>query len=144
VANKHGRVAGTNIGGGKAAFPGVLGSSCFKVFHLEVASTGLNASEARHAGFKPKETTIQGAALAHSYPDHGSLQLRLVADGDTGRLLGAQGVGTRGVVSRVNILAAALTSGATVEELAWLDLAYAPPFSGAWDPIHIAAQKLLG
>jgi hypothetical protein len=67
----------------------------------------------------------------------------MTADSDSGRLLGAQAVGGDGVVSRVNILAAALTANLPVQELAYIDLAYAPPFSGAWDPIHIAAQQLL-
>ena len=69
--------------------------------------------------------------------------LPIFADTENGRLLGAQAVGGDGVVSRINGLAVALTAGLSLEELAYLDLAYAPPFSGAWDPIHIAAQKLL-
>ncbi len=143
IANKQGRIAGANIGGQRLSFPGIVGSICFKVFGLEVASTGLIEEEAREAGFEPVSATIKGVSRAHAYPGASELRLRLVADASTGRLLGAQGVGGGGVVSRINALATALTGGLSLEELAYLDLAYAPPFSGAWDPIHIAAQRLL-
>ena len=143
IANKHGRIAGANIGGQSLSFPGIVGSICFKVFGLEVASTGLTEEEAREAGLKPISAAIRGVSRAHSYPGASELQLRLVAESEGGRLLGAQGVGAEGVVSRINALATALTGGLSVEELAYLDLAYAPPFSGAWDPVHIAAQRLL-
>ena len=143
IANKQGRVAGANIGGQDLTFPGIVGSSCFKVFNLEVASTGLTEQESTEAGFDPSSVTIQGVSRPHGFPGAAKLWLRLVADRDSGRLLGAQGVGGGGVVSRINILAAALTAGLSVQELAYIDLAYAPPFSGSWDPVHIAAQQLL-
>jgi NADPH-dependent 2,4-dienoyl-CoA reductase/sulfur reductase-like enzyme len=143
IANKQGRIAGTNIGGQKAVFPGIVGSMCFKVFNLEVASTGLTLEEAKKVGFQADSFTIQGVSKAHSYPNSRELRIRLVADTEAGRFLGAQSVGGDGVVSRINALAVALTGGLSLEELAYVDLAYAPPFSGAWDPIHIAAQQLL-
>jgi len=143
IANKQGRIAGANIGGQDLSFPGIVGSICFKVFDLEVASTGLTEDEAREVGLKPVSATIQGRSKAHSYPGSRDLRVRLVADTENGRLLGAQAVGGDGAVSRINALATGLTGGITLEELAYLDLAYAPPFSGAWDPIHIAAQQLM-
>ena len=143
IANKQGRVAGANIGGQDLIFPGIVGSSCFKVFDLEVASTGLTEKEAKEEGFDATSVTIRGVSKPHGYPGAEKLWLRMVADKDSGRLLGAQGVGGDGVVSRINILSAVLTAGLSVQELAYLDLAYAPPFSGSWDPIHIAAQQLL-
>jgi NADPH-dependent 2,4-dienoyl-CoA reductase/sulfur reductase-like enzyme len=143
TANKQGRVAGANIGGQEVTFPGILGSHCFKVFGLEVAGTGLNEDEARKAGLAAAGATIQGVSRAHSYPSTKRLWLRLVADRGSGRLVGAQAVGGEGVVARINILAGALAGGLSIEEVAYLDLAYAPPFSGSWDPIHIAAQQLL-
>ena len=103
----------------------------------------MTEEEARKAGLKAASATIQGVSKAHSFPGSGELHLRLVADTETGRLLGAQAVGSDGVVSRINTLATGLTAGLSLEALAYLDLAYAPPFSGAWDPMHIAAQKLL-
>jgi NADPH-dependent 2,4-dienoyl-CoA reductase/sulfur reductase-like enzyme len=143
IANKQGRIAGANIGGQNISFAGIVGSICFKVFNLEVASTGLTEEEAQEVGLNAASVTIQGASRAHSFPGSGQLHIRLVADTENGRLLGAQAVGSDGVVSRINALAAALTGGLSLEELAYLDLAYAPPFSAAWDPIHVAAQKLL-
>jgi NADPH-dependent 2,4-dienoyl-CoA reductase/sulfur reductase-like enzyme len=143
IANKQGRIAGANIGGQNLSFPGIVGSVCFKVFDLEVASTGLTEEEAQKAGLEANSVTIQGNSRGHSYPGSRMLWLRLVAEAGTGRFLGAQGVGGDGVVSRINALAAALTGGLSLEELGYLDLAYAPPFSGAWDLIHIAAQQLL-
>jgi CoA-dependent NAD(P)H sulfur oxidoreductase len=143
TANKQGRVAGANIGGQDVTFPGIVGSQCFKVFGLEVACTGLTEDEARQVGLTPVSATIQGVSRAHSYPGTKRLWLRLVADTGTGRLLGAQAVGGEGVVARINVLAGALAGGLSLEEIAYLDLAYAPPFSGAWDPVHIAAQQLL-
>jgi NADPH-dependent 2,4-dienoyl-CoA reductase/sulfur reductase-like enzyme len=143
IANKQGRIAGANIGGQSLSFPGIVGSICFRVFGLEVASTGLTENEAREAGLKPVSATIKGVSKAHIYPGAAELRLRVVAEAEGGRLLGAQGVGGDGVVSRINALATALTGGLSLEDLAYLDLAYAPPFSGAWDPVHIAAQQLL-
>ena len=143
IANKQGRIAGANIGGQNLSFPGIVGSICFKVFELEVASTGLSEAEAQKAGLDVSGVTIQGNSRAHSYPGSRMLWLRLIAEVGTGRLIGAQGVGGDGVVSRINALAVALTAGLALDELGYLDLAYAPPFSGAWDIIHIAAQQLL-
>lgn len=143
VANKQGRVAGTNIGGGEAIFPGVVGASCLKVFDLEVATTGINEAEAVAAGFAPKAVTIAGRSRAHSYPGSKPLWLRLIADSASGKLIGAQCVGAEGAVNRINALSLAVTAGMTVDQLAMVDFAYAPPFSGSWDPIHIGAQKLM-
>ncbi len=143
IANKQGRVAGSNIGGREAVFPGIVGSYCLKVFGLEVAGTGMTMDDVRSAGMKAQCVAIEGESRAHSYPGGGSLKISLVGDSENGRLLGAQAIGGEGAVSRINALAAGLTTGITVEELAYLDFAYAPPFSGAWDPIHIAARQLL-
>ncbi len=142
IANKQGRVAGRNVGGGSAVFPGIVGSQCFKVFDLEVASTGLDEREAAASGFHPVSVLIWGNAIAGSMPGSKKLGLKLVADRATGRLLGGQAAGEAGAVSRINTLACALWAGLSVDELAWLDLAYSPPVAAAWDPIHIAAQQL--
>ena len=142
IANKQGRVAGVNIGGGTAVFPGIVGSQSFKVFNLEVAATGLDEREAKESGFSPASTLVWGNALAGSMPQNSKLGLKLIADRSTGMLLGAQAVGEKGAVARINSLAVALWAGLTLDDVGWLDLAYAPPFSGSWDPIHIAAQAL--
>jgi NADPH-dependent 2,4-dienoyl-CoA reductase/sulfur reductase-like enzyme len=142
IANKQGRVAGRNIGGGETLFPGIVGSQCFKVFGLEVAATGLDEREAIEVGFHPVSTLIWGNSVAGSMPGNKKLGFKLIADRVTGKLLGAQAIGGSGAVSRINTVACALWGGLTLDDAGWLDLAYAPPFGGSWDPIHIAAQML--
>lgn len=142
IANKQGRVAGKNIGGGAIFFPGVVGAQSFKVFDLEVAMTGIDEKEAIKAGFHPVSAKMSGNAIAASMPGNKKLWLKLIADKPTGNLLGAQAIGEKGVVSRINVLSAALWGGMTLDDVGYLDTAYAPPFSGAWDPLHIAAQML--
>lgn len=142
IANKQGRVAGRNIGGGEIIFPGIVGAQCFKVFDLEVAATGLDEREAIEVGFHPVSMLIWGNSVAGSMPGNKKLGLKLIADRATGKLLGAQAVGEMGAVSRINVISCALWAGLTLDDAGWLDLAYAPPFGGSWDPIHIAAQAL--
>ncbi|MBN2468924.1 MAG: FAD-dependent oxidoreductase [Deltaproteobacteria bacterium] len=146
IANKQGRVAGQNIGGGTMVFPGVVGSQSFKLFNLEVSSTGLDEGEASRSGYHPISAIVWGnpiaPSLAKSLPGSKRLGLKLIAEKSTGALLGAQAVGTENVVSRINTLAVALWSGLDLDEIGYLDFGYAPPFGGAWDPIHIAAQTL--
>jgi NADPH-dependent 2,4-dienoyl-CoA reductase/sulfur reductase-like enzyme len=143
VANKQGRVAGRNVGGGSLIFPGVVGAQSFKVFALEVAATGLDESEARACGYHPVSNIISGNSIARAMPGEKKLGIKLVADKATGKLLGAQAVGTMGAVGRINTLSCALWMGMGLDEIAYLDLAYSPPVGPAWDPIHIAAQELM-
>lgn len=142
IANKQGRVAGINIGGGAMMFPGVVGARCFKVFDLGVAATGLDENEAAEAGYHPESVLLWGNAIAAAMPGEKKLGLKLVADRSTGKLLGAQAVGLRGAVERVNALSVALAAGMTLEEIGYQDFAYSPPFNTPWDLIHVAAQKL--
>jgi NADPH-dependent 2,4-dienoyl-CoA reductase/sulfur reductase-like enzyme len=143
VANKQGRVAGRNVGGGTMIFPGVVGAQSFKLFSLEVAATGLDEAEALNCGYHPVSNIIWGNAIARAMPGEKRLGIKLVADRASGKLLGAQAVGTIGAVSRINTLSAALWTGMGLDEIAYLDLAYSPPVGPAWDPIHIAAQELM-
>jgi NADPH-dependent 2,4-dienoyl-CoA reductase/sulfur reductase-like enzyme len=142
VANKQGRTAGQNIGGSPARFPGVVGAQSFKVFNLEGAATGLTEEEALRHGFQPVSAMIQGLPVGRPMARGEKLGLKLIADKATGKLLGAQSVAEKGAVARINSLSIALWSGLTLEEIGCLDIAYAPPFGGAWDAIHIAAQGL--
>ncbi|MBI4632706.1 MAG: FAD-dependent oxidoreductase [Deltaproteobacteria bacterium] len=142
VANKQGRVAGRNIGGAPSAFRGIVGSQSFKVFGLEVAATGLDEKAAAESGYRPATALVWGNAVAASMPAAKKLGIKLVADRATGKLLGAQAVGEAGAVSRINTLAAVLWSEMGLDDVAFLDLAYSPPFGGSWDLIHIAAQVL--
>ncbi len=143
VANKQGRVAGRNIGGVPMVFPGIVAAQSFQLFSLEMAATGIDEREAVAAGFHPVSTIIWGNAIAGSMPGNHTVGIKLVADRATGRLLGAQAVGGAGAVSRINTLSCALWAGMGLDEVAYLDLAYAPPFSPSWDPIHVTAQNLL-
>jgi NADPH-dependent 2,4-dienoyl-CoA reductase/sulfur reductase-like enzyme len=143
VANKQGRVAGINLGGGYATFPGVLGTAITKVCALEVGRTGLTAREAADAGFDAVTATVEGTTIAGYLPDAKPMNLKLVAERGSGRLLGGQIVGEERSAKRIDSIAVALHARLRVEELIDLDLAYAPPFSSAWDPIHMAARQLL-
>ncbi|HOK05837.1 MAG TPA: FAD-dependent oxidoreductase [Syntrophales bacterium] len=142
IANKQGRVAGQNIGGRPAEFPGVVGAQSFKVFDLEVAAAGLNENEAVKYGFAPASAFIQGLPVGRPIARGERLLVKLTADKTTGRLIGAQCLGAKGAVQRIFALSAALWNGMTVDEVGYLDLPYAPPFGGAWDAIHVAAQEL--
>ncbi len=142
TANKQGRVAGENAAGGRARFPGIVGTAVVKVFGLEVARTGLSAAEASEAGFHTAEAVVRAAARAR-YLGGQDILVKLIADRSTGRLLGAQMAGPEGVAKRIDVLATALHARFTAEQVYQLDLSYAPPFSSVWDPILIAARQLL-
>ena len=141
IANKAGRVAGIDIGGGEARFPGVLGTAITKVCDLEIASTGLRPAEAAEAGYDPVAGDARGTTAAGYWPSASPMTIRATAERNGGRLLGAQVVGGPGAGKRIDVFAAAVWAGMTAHELAWADLAYAPPFSGVWDLIHIAARR---
>jgi CoA-dependent NAD(P)H sulfur oxidoreductase len=142
IANKQGRVAGQNVGGAPVKFPGIVGAQAFKVFNLEVAATGLTEEEALKYGFEPASAMIWGLPIGRPMAKGEKLGIKLVGDKKTGKLLGGQCIGEKGAVQRVSALSIALWSGLTVDELGYVDLPYAPPFGGAWDAIHIAAQDL--
>jgi NADPH-dependent 2,4-dienoyl-CoA reductase/sulfur reductase-like enzyme len=141
IANKQGRVAGRNIGGKPLEFAGIVGAQSFRLFNLECAATGIDEKEAAQSNYNPVSTLIWGNAIAGSLGQK-KIGLKLIADKSSGKLLGAQAVGFAGAVSRINSLSVALWAGMNLDEVAYLDLAYAPPFSGAWDIIHNAAQAL--
>ncbi len=142
IANKQGRIAGQNIGGFPSEFPGIVGAQAFKVFNLEVAAAGLTEEEAERDGFTPASTVMWGLPVGRPMTRGEKLGIKLTADRKTGRLLGAEAIGEKGAVQRINTLSAALWSGLDIDQISYMDLAYAPPFGGAWDPIHIAAQNL--
>jgi NADPH-dependent 2,4-dienoyl-CoA reductase/sulfur reductase-like enzyme len=143
VANKQGRVAGINLSGGYATFPGVAGTAVTRVCRTEVGRTGLNTVEATAAGFGFVTTTIETTGRASYMPDADKMTVRMLAEKGTGRLLGAQLVGAPGAAKRVDVLAASLAAGFDVEQLMMLDLGYAPPFSSTWDPVQVAARALI-
>lgn len=140
-ANKHGQVIGTNVGGGYATFPGVVGTAVSKVCDLEIARTGLREKDARRAGLRFEAVTIESTSRAGYYPGAETMTVKMLAERRTGRLLGVQIVGREGAAKRVDVAAVALTAGMTVERMTALDLGYAPPFSPVWDPVLVAARK---
>ncbi|MEN8163318.1 MAG: FAD-dependent oxidoreductase [Acidobacteriota bacterium] len=143
TANKHGRIAGANVIGAGQQFAGVVGTTGFKVFDLEVARSGLGLEQAQAEGFEPVWVTIKQQSRAHGYPGASPIQVTLIADGPTGVLLGGEIVGREGAAMRANIFAAALASHMSVADLQGLDLVYSPPFASVWDPILVAANQLI-
>jgi NADPH-dependent 2,4-dienoyl-CoA reductase/sulfur reductase-like enzyme len=141
VANKQGRVAGINIGGGDATFPGVVGTAASKICAVEVARTGLQEEEIHPLGWEYVSATIRSHTRAGYYPGAGPITVKVVAERASGRLLGGQIVGIEGAAKRIDVLATALHAGLTVHEMIHLDLSYAPPYSPVWDPVLIAARK---
>jgi len=143
TANKQGRIAGANVLGAGQRFRGIVGTAGFVVFDLEVGRTGIGEEEAAAEGFDPVAVTIRQSSRAHGYPGGVPIQVHLVADRETGLLLGGELVGREGAALRVNTLATALAAHMTVADLQNLDLIYAPPFASVWDPVLVAANQLI-
>jgi NADPH-dependent 2,4-dienoyl-CoA reductase/sulfur reductase-like enzyme len=138
AANKTGRVAGTVAAGGSASFGGIVGTAVAKVFDLTVAHTGLTLAAARAAGMSAMATDVTAKSRAKYYPGAEPLRVRLVHT-TAGLVLGAQLVGRDGAAQRIDVIAAALHGGMTIDDVASMDLAYAPPYSPVYDPITQAA-----
>ncbi len=142
TANKHGRIIGTNITGGSETFPGIVGTAVAKVFKYNVARTGLNEAQAREAGYDIVTSLVPTFDHATYYPGAREIMVKLMANKADGRLLGGQAVGMGETAKRIDVLATALNFGATVNDLANLDLGYAPPYNSALDPLHNAANVI--
>ena len=138
AANKQGRAAGANALGRKIAVKGFVGTVILKVFDLTIAKTGLSEGESRHAGLDPLVTFIHPGHIAGYYPGSKPLHLKTITDSTSGRLLGGQVIGEEGVDKRIDVLATAIYHRMDLQELLQLDLAYAPPYSAARDPVVIA------
>ncbi len=142
TANKHGRVIGTNVTGGKDTFPGVVGTGIVKVFDYNVGRVGLNEAQAKGAGYEIVAALVPGTDHATYYPGAKDILVKLIAEKTSGKLLGGQVVGTGDAAKRIDVLATALTLGATADDLANIDLGYAPPYNSAMDPLHNAANVI--
>jgi NADPH-dependent 2,4-dienoyl-CoA reductase/sulfur reductase-like enzyme len=142
TANKQGRIAAINITGGNAKFEGVLGSHVSKFFDYTLAKTGLTEKEAQRLEYDYECVKITHRDKSGYYPSAKEITIKLVADKKTRKVLGAEIIGKGEVDKRINVIATALTAGMTIDELANIDLTYAPPYSPAIDPILIAAQQL--
>jgi len=144
TANRSGRAIGQTVAGDPEEVGGIAGTAIVKAFDLGAARTGVvDEDRAREAGFDPVSVSISAPTRAHYYPDASELTVTLVADRESGRLLGGTVVGREGA-KRIDTIATALTAGMTVGELRNADLAYAPPFSPVWDPVLTAAKVLEG
>ena len=141
-ANKQGRIAADNICGLDSRYTGALGSSVLKAFDLTVAATGLNESAAKKAGIPCDKVYLSPASHAGYYPGGTVMTMKVLFQPETFRLLGAQIVGYDGVDKRIDVLATAIRAGLTGPELAELDLAYAPPYSSAKDPVNMAGYMM--
>jgi NADPH-dependent 2,4-dienoyl-CoA reductase/sulfur reductase-like enzyme len=141
VANKQGRVAGINLGGGDATFPGVLGTAITRFGKTEISRTGLSERQATEAGIAHSVGTVESSTIAGYMADTAPMVIKALCEQGTGRLLGAQIVGGPGAGKRIDTFAAALWGGLGGHDLAMADLSYAPPFSGVWDPVMIAARR---
>ena len=138
MANRQGRIIGTNLAGGKAEFPGAVGSFVVKVFDLSVAAAGLSIELARREGFEATSALVIQFDRAHFYPEKDLMTLELVVEKASGRVLGIQGVGPmgEGTVGRINAVASILKYKPTAEDIGNLELAYSPPFSAAMDILN--------
>ena len=137
-ANKQGRIAADNICGKNSRYKGGQGSSIIKVFDLTAASTGINEKTAAAAGIKADKVILSPMSHAGYYPGGKMMTMKVVFEKETYRLLGAQIIGYEGVDKRIDVLATAIYAGIKAYDLAELDLAYAPPYSSAKDPVNMA------
>ena len=143
-ANKEGRTAAINACGGEDRFHGVLGSAVTRCLSLTMSLTGLTVSKAEQLGYEPVFVKVTKNDKVGYMPDVNNITLKLVADKNTGLLLGCQAVGAGDADKRVNIITSALLSGMTVDEFFKNDITYAPPYSPTIDPLLNAAQILMG
>lgn len=145
-ANKMGRVVGTNIGGGRARFEGVLGTAITRFSYdervVEIARTGLSEAEATDAGRDVLALVTEGSTASGYMPEASSAAVKVVADRVTRRLLGMQIVGGTGSAKRIDTAAAVLWAGLTVDDVVAMDLSYAPPFSTTWELVQIAVRRV--
>lgn len=139
-ANRAGRLAGEHAATGKSAtMSPVMGTAIVRVFQQSAAMTGMTVKAARRAGLECRSVTVIAGQHAGYFPDAHPITLKIVYEPETGRILGAQATGRDGVDKRIDVIATAMAFGGTVRDLTGLDLAYAPPFGSAKDPIHQAA-----
>jgi NADPH-dependent 2,4-dienoyl-CoA reductase/sulfur reductase-like enzyme len=141
-ANKQGQIAGLNIINQHHTFKGVVGTSVIKFFDLTLGRTGLTEKEAKSLNIPYETVSIKASDIAGYYPDSERMTVKLVYQKQSHKLLGGQIIGGNGVDKRIDVLATALHHSMTMEQLLELDLAYAPPYNGVWDPIQQAARRV--
>jgi len=142
AANKQGRIAGANMAGNSLTFKGIVGTSIMKFFDLTLGRTGLSEKEAKRYRIPYEVQTTEALSHAGYYPGSEKLNMKLVYHRETKQLLGGQIIGKEGVDKRIDVLATALYHQMSMHQLLDLDLAYAPPYNGVWDPIQQMARKV--
>lgn len=144
TANKQGRVAGLQAAGVKTElFKGALGTQMMKVCELEIAKTGFNRSDAAKHNIDVVDDFVEWKSRAGYYPGSELINVKLTIRSDNRKVIGGEIIGTDSAALRINTIAAAVTAGMTVEDLAYLDTGYSPPFSPVWDPVIAAAQTFV-
>ena len=143
IANKHGRIIGENICGYRVAFRGVLNTVIVKVMDLSVGKVGLNEQEAKTNGYNYITVTIRDYDRPHYMPEAKIITLKLIADAKTRKVLGAQAFGEGEIAKRIDVIAATLTLGGTIDDLSGMDLSYSPPFSSPIDNVAVAADVIM-
>lgn len=143
TATKEGRCAAINMCGGEDHFLGISGSAVTRYFGLTMSITGLTVKQATKLGYEPVSATITKLDKVGYLPEAQNITIKLIADKNTRRLLGAQGIGCGDVDKRVNTVASALTHLATIDQFFSSDLTYSPPYSPSVDPLLTAAEKLI-
>ena len=139
-ANKCGRIAGGNMAGTHEKFVGALGTAAIKVCGIEMGRTGMSEKDAQRLGVNYKTKLVTANDHPAYYPDPVKLTIKLLYEARTRKLLGATVAGARNAVMRTDIFAVAIHAGMSTDELGMVDLAYAPPFAGVWDAVHIASN----
>lgn len=140
-ANKQGRIAGSNIAGIPKIFHGIVGTSIMKFFDLTIGRTGLSEQEAEELSLSYETVEFTGHSHSGYYPGSEQLFMKLLCQKKTDRFLGAQITGKTGVDKRIDVAATALYHEMTIADLENLDLAYAPPYNGVWDPLQQGARR---
>ncbi|QXJ28220.1 CoA-disulfide reductase [Saccharolobus shibatae B12] len=142
VANKMGFVAGNNIGGKDVTFPGVIGTMITKFEEYVIAKTGITENEAKRHNIKTVSATVHHKTRARYYPGSKDIIVKLIAEANTMRIIGAQIIGEEEVLGRLNMMAAVIQKGFTAEELFFVETGYVPPVNRVWDAVTLAARKL--
>lgn len=139
-ANKLGRVAGENMAGGDALYPGSLGSACVKVMELEAAMTGLLEEDAIKLGLDYRSVFVKDKNHSDYYPDQEDIYIKLLYDAKSKVILGGQALSKNGAALRIDVIAMAIKAKMSTEELGMMDFCYAPPFSKSWDALNVAGN----
>ena len=139
-ANKLGRVAGVNMAGGDATYPGSLGSSCVKVMDYEAARTGMSESEIEALGIESNTVFVKDKNQTHYYPNQEDIYIKLVYERESKIILGGEILGKNGAALRIDVIAMAIQAKMTTEALGMMDFCYAPPISKTWDPLNVVGN----